>query len=149
MTPEFDPIAAHNALAPPHWDAEEFDFWAPWSEDDMSLTDGEDLSGFLDEELEDDASDWSWEPEEEDEEEEEDDDDDGADDEDGDEDDDDEFGDDELSNDDVDDDDDGCDDDCGGDDGSDSDGGGGSWPDKRRQTHGPCGCYWWKKARHW
>jgi hypothetical protein len=42
MTPEFDSKAAYEACAPLHWDAEEWDFWA-WSEDDESLTDGEDL----------------------------------------------------------------------------------------------------------
>ena len=59
MTPEFDPIVAYQAVAPPHWDAKEFDFDAPWSEDDASMTDGEDdLQFLLDEELaEDNASD--------------------------------------------------------------------------------------------
>jgi hypothetical protein len=42
MTPEFDSEAAHEACAPLHWDAEEWDFRA-WSEDVESLTDGEDL----------------------------------------------------------------------------------------------------------
>jgi hypothetical protein len=42
MTPEFDSGVAHEACAPLHWDAQEWDFWA-WSEDDDSLTDGEDL----------------------------------------------------------------------------------------------------------
>jgi hypothetical protein len=42
MTPEFDSGAAHEACSPLHWDAEEWDFRA-WSEDDESLTDGEDL----------------------------------------------------------------------------------------------------------
>jgi hypothetical protein len=42
MTSEFDSGAAHEACTPLHWDAEEWDFWA-WSEDDESLTDGEDL----------------------------------------------------------------------------------------------------------
>jgi hypothetical protein len=46
MTPEFDSGAAHEACAPPHWDAEEWDFRA-WSEDDESLTDGEDLQFLL------------------------------------------------------------------------------------------------------
>jgi hypothetical protein len=41
MTPEFDSRSAHEACAPLHWDAEEWDFWA-WTEDDESLTDGED-----------------------------------------------------------------------------------------------------------
>jgi hypothetical protein len=52
MAPEFDSGAAHEACAPLHWDAEEWDFWA-WSEDDESLTDGEDLQFLLDGELED------------------------------------------------------------------------------------------------
>jgi hypothetical protein len=42
-----------------HWDTEEWDFWA-WSEDDESLTDGEDLKFLLDGELED-EDDVSWE----------------------------------------------------------------------------------------
>jgi hypothetical protein len=41
-TPEYEPIAAYEACAPLHWDAEEWDFQA-WSEDDESLTDSEDL----------------------------------------------------------------------------------------------------------
>jgi hypothetical protein len=52
MTPEFNSEAAHEAYAPLHWMAEELDFWA-WSEDDESLTDGEDLQFLLDGELED------------------------------------------------------------------------------------------------
>jgi hypothetical protein len=52
-TPEFDFGAAHEACAPLHWDAEEWDFWS-WSEDGESLTDGEDLQLLLDGELEDD-----------------------------------------------------------------------------------------------
>jgi hypothetical protein len=61
MTPEFDSRAAHEACAPLHWDADEWDFWA-WSEDDESLTDGEDLQFLLDRELEDefDDDDESW-----------------------------------------------------------------------------------------
>jgi hypothetical protein len=42
MTPEFDSEAAHEACAPLHLDAEEWDFRA-WSEDDESLANGEDL----------------------------------------------------------------------------------------------------------
>jgi hypothetical protein len=42
MTPEFDSRSAHEECTPLHWDAEEWDFWA-WTEDDESLTDGEDL----------------------------------------------------------------------------------------------------------
>jgi hypothetical protein len=62
MTPEFDSKAAYEACAPLHWDAEEWDFWA-WSDDDESLTDGEDLQFLLDRELEDedDDDDVSWE----------------------------------------------------------------------------------------
>jgi hypothetical protein len=62
MAPEFDSKAAYEACAPLHWDAEEWDFWA-WSEDDESLTDGEDLQFLLDRELEDedDVDDVSWE----------------------------------------------------------------------------------------
>jgi hypothetical protein len=60
MTPEFDSEVAHEACAPLHWDAEEWDFRA-WSEDDESLTDGEDLQFLLDWELEDeDDDDESW-----------------------------------------------------------------------------------------
>jgi hypothetical protein len=41
-TPEYDPVAAYEILAPLHWGVEEWDFQS-WSEDDESLTDGEDL----------------------------------------------------------------------------------------------------------
>ena len=41
-TPEYNPAAAHKALAPLHWDAEEFDFGIA-SEDDEPQTEGEDL----------------------------------------------------------------------------------------------------------
>ena len=41
-TPEYDPTAAHEALAPLPWDAEEFDFEVV-SEDDEPKTDDEDL----------------------------------------------------------------------------------------------------------
>ena len=40
--PEYDPAAAYEALAPLHWDAEEFNFGIA-SEDDESQTEGEDL----------------------------------------------------------------------------------------------------------
>jgi hypothetical protein len=62
MSPEFDPKAAYEACAPMHWDAKELDLWV-WSEDDESLTDGEDLQFLLDGELEDedDNDDVSWE----------------------------------------------------------------------------------------
>jgi hypothetical protein len=56
MTPEFDSGAAHEACAPLHWDAEEWDFRAS-SEDDESLTDGEDLQFLLNGELEDEDND--------------------------------------------------------------------------------------------
>jgi hypothetical protein len=60
-TPEYDPIAAYEVRAPLHWDVEEWDFQS-WSEDDESLTDGEDLHLLLDGELEeDDEDDTSWE----------------------------------------------------------------------------------------
>jgi hypothetical protein len=67
MTPEFDSRATHEASAPLHWDAEEWDFRA-WSEDDESLTDGEDLQFLLEGELEDedDDDDESWDEEEDD-----------------------------------------------------------------------------------
>ena len=41
-TPEWDPTVAHEALAPLHWDAEEFDFGVV-SEEDEPKTEGEDL----------------------------------------------------------------------------------------------------------
>jgi hypothetical protein len=60
-TPEYDPIAAYEVLAPLHWDVEEWDFQS-WLEDDESLTDGEDLHLLLGDELEeDDEDDASWE----------------------------------------------------------------------------------------
>jgi hypothetical protein len=61
MTPEFDSEAAHEPCTPLHWNAAEWDFRA-WSEDDESLTDGEDLQFLLDRELEDenDDDDESW-----------------------------------------------------------------------------------------
>ena len=39
-TPEYDPIAAYEALAPPHWDEADWDY-SVGSEDDESSTDGE------------------------------------------------------------------------------------------------------------
>jgi hypothetical protein len=62
MTLEFDSKATYEACAPLHWDAKEWDFWA-WSENDKSLTEGEDLQFLLDGELEDedDYDDVSWE----------------------------------------------------------------------------------------
>jgi hypothetical protein len=56
VTPEFNSGVAHEACAPLHWDAKEWDFWA-WSEDDESLTDGEDLQFLLNGELEDEDDD--------------------------------------------------------------------------------------------
>ena len=41
-TPEWDPTAAYEALAPLHWDAEEFNFGVV-SEEDEPETEGEDL----------------------------------------------------------------------------------------------------------
>ena len=40
--PEWDLTAAYEALAPLHWDAEEFDFGVV-SEEDEPMTEGEDL----------------------------------------------------------------------------------------------------------
>ena len=45
-TPEWDPIVAYEALAPLHWDAEEFDFGVP-SEEDEPETEGEEDLQFL------------------------------------------------------------------------------------------------------
>ena len=41
-TPEYNPAAVYEALAPLHWDAEEFDFGIV-SKDDEPETEGEDL----------------------------------------------------------------------------------------------------------
>ena len=49
--PEYDPAAAYEALAPLHWDAEEFDFRIA-SEDDEPQTKGEDLQLLFQKELE-------------------------------------------------------------------------------------------------
>ena len=49
--PEYDLMAAYEALAPLHWDAEEFDFGIV-SEDDEPKTDGEDLRLLFQEEPE-------------------------------------------------------------------------------------------------
>ena len=61
-TPEWDPTAAYEALAPLHWDAEEFDFGVA-SEEDEPMTEGEeDLQFLFQEELESDKDDaFSWE----------------------------------------------------------------------------------------
>ena len=45
-TPEWDPTAAYEALAPLHWDAEEFDFGVT-SEEDEPTTEGEEDLQFL------------------------------------------------------------------------------------------------------
>jgi hypothetical protein len=58
-TPEYDPIAAYEVRAPLHWDTEEWDFRYQ-SEDDESLTDGEDLALLLGAEMEEDEDDTSW-----------------------------------------------------------------------------------------
>ena len=50
-TPEWDPTAAYEALAPLHWDAEEFDFGVA-SEEDEPMTEGEDLQLLFQEESE-------------------------------------------------------------------------------------------------
>ena len=49
--PEWDPTVAHEALAPLHWDAEEFDFGVA-SEEDEPTTEGEDLRLLFQEESE-------------------------------------------------------------------------------------------------
>ena len=59
-TPEYNSTAAHKALAPLHWDAEEFDFGVV-SEDDEPNTNGEDLQLLFQEELEESSDDhFSW-----------------------------------------------------------------------------------------
>ena len=50
-TPEWDPTAAYKALAPLHWDAEEFDFGVV-SEEEEPETEGEDLRLLFQEESE-------------------------------------------------------------------------------------------------
>ena len=58
--PEYNPTAAHEVLAPLHWDAEEFDFGVV-SEDDEPKTNGEDLRLLFQEELEESSDDhFSW-----------------------------------------------------------------------------------------
>ena len=58
-TPEWDPIAAYEALAPLHWDAEEFNFEVA-SEEDEPMTEEEDF--VFQEELESSEDDsFSWE----------------------------------------------------------------------------------------
>jgi hypothetical protein len=58
-TPEYDPTAAYEVRAFLHWDAEEWDFHYQ-SEDDESLTDGEDLALLLGSELEEEEDDTLW-----------------------------------------------------------------------------------------
>ena len=59
-TPEYNLTAAHEALAPLHWDAEEFDFGVV-SEDDEPNTNGEDLQLLFQEELVESSGDhFSW-----------------------------------------------------------------------------------------
>ena len=59
-TPEYDPAVAHEALAPLHWDAEEFDFEVV-SEDDEPKTDDEDLRLLFQEEPEENSDNcFSW-----------------------------------------------------------------------------------------
>src|SRR3954462_4018159 len=61
-TPEHPPTAAYSTFAPRWWDERDWDF-AVWSEDDASLTDGDESLQFLvDGELEAKSSDdaWSW-----------------------------------------------------------------------------------------
>ena len=59
-TPEYNPTAAHEVLAPLHWDAEEFDFGVV-SEDDEPKTNGEDLRLLFQEELEESSDNhFSW-----------------------------------------------------------------------------------------
>ena len=60
LTPEWDPTIAYEALAPLHWDAEEFDFGVV-SEEDEPETEGEDLQFLFQEELESSGDDkFSW-----------------------------------------------------------------------------------------
>ena len=59
-TPEWEPTAAYEALAPLHWDAEEFDFGVV-SEEDEPKTEGEDLRLLFQEESESSSDDkFSW-----------------------------------------------------------------------------------------
>ena len=59
-TPEWDPTAAYEALAPLHWDVEEFDFGVV-SEEDEPETEGEDLRLLFQEESESTRDDkFSW-----------------------------------------------------------------------------------------
>jgi hypothetical protein len=59
-TPEHDPIAAHEALAPLHWNAEDFNFGVI-SKRDEPQTEGEDLQSLLGGEMEESEDDkFSW-----------------------------------------------------------------------------------------
>src|SRR6185312_8215995 len=61
-TPEWDPTAAYEALAPLHWDAEEFDFGVVSEEDEPTTEGEEDLQFLFQEELESSEDDaFSWE----------------------------------------------------------------------------------------
>ena len=61
-TPEWDPTAAYEALAPLHWDAEEFDFGVVSEEDEPETEGEEDLQFLFQEELESSEDDaFSWE----------------------------------------------------------------------------------------
>ena len=60
--PEWDPTAAYEALAPLHWDAEEFDFGVVSEEDEPETEGEEDLQFLFQEELESSEDDvFSWE----------------------------------------------------------------------------------------
>src|SRR6185312_10453892 len=61
-TPEWDPAAAYEALAPLHWDAEEFNFGVTSEEDEPKTEGEEDLQFLFQEELENSEDDgFSWE----------------------------------------------------------------------------------------
>ena len=61
-TPEWDLTAAYEALAPLHWDAEEFDFGVASEEDEPTTEGEEDLQFLFQEELESSEDDaFSWE----------------------------------------------------------------------------------------
>ena len=61
-TPEWDPIAAYEVLAPLHWDAEEFNFGVASEEDEPTTEGEEDLQFLFQEELESSEDDaFSWE----------------------------------------------------------------------------------------
>ena len=61
-TPEWDPTAAYEALAPLHWDTDEFDFGVASEEDEPTTEGEEDLQFLFQEELESSEDDaFSWE----------------------------------------------------------------------------------------